>query len=138
MQGPSDLFIICTSTSAAAAAAASAATPAVLSLSVGGDDLAELVPLHVKVLLDDQLALLEVVSVHLLDGLLGVVRALELEDAAPPRLAVLILEEVDVADGADLLLEQVLHVLPLGLERYVGDEHAFLGRRLSRCAAWRT
>ena len=50
-------------------------------------------------------------SVHLLDRLFGVVRGLELEDAASPRLVVLVLEEVHVADGSDLLLEQVLHVL---------------------------
>ena len=116
-----------------AAAAAASAVPTLV-----GDDSAELVPLHVEVLLHDQLAPLKVVPVHLLDCLFGVVRALKLEDAASPGLALLVLEEVDVADRPDLLLEHVLHVLPLGLERYVRDEHAFLGRGLARCATWRT
>ena len=59
----------------------------------------------------------EVVTVHFLDGLLGVVCLLELEDAAAARLVLLIPEEIHVAHRADLLLKQVLHILQGGVSR---------------------
>lgn len=67
-----------------------------------------LVPLHVEVFLHDELAALQVVPVHLLDGLLRQILGPEFEDAAAARLLVLVVEQLDVRHVPDLLAEQIL------------------------------
>ena len=72
------------------------------------DDPSGLVALDVEVLLDDQLAAVQIVAMHLLDGLLGQVLRPELEDAAAAGLVVVVIEQLNVGHVANLGPEKIL------------------------------
>merc|ERR1719330_2188752 len=80
------------------------------------------VSVHIKVLFDDNFPSLELISVHLVDGVLGQLHGVKLHHPGAPGLAILVIEQLDVGHLANLLSEQVLHLLPLHLKGQVGDK----------------
>merc|ERR1719245_281192 len=106
----------------------SASSSSSTAASAATDDSATLVSLNIKVLLDNNLATLVLVPVHLVDGLLGQLHRVELHDSCTSRLASLIIKQLNIRHLAHLLPEQVLHLLPLHVEGEVGDENSPLRR----------
>lgn len=97
--------IVATIASLYAATAASTTTTISHNASV-------LIALLAVILLDHQFAAIHLIAVHFLQGLLYVLRILELYDATAASLAALIEEQLDVLNGADDAAEQILQILP--------------------------
>lgn len=77
--------------------------------------------------LHNKLPPFDIVAVHLLNRNLDRVRVLELDDAAAPRLVILIREELDVCHLTDLGPEQIFKVLPTKVIWNVGYVDASVG-----------
>merc|ERR1719234_1058092 len=90
--------------------------------SASANDSPKLVSLGVKVLLHHDLPALVVEPVHLVNGCLRHLLGWELHNSGTSRFPGFIVEQLDVGDFADLLPEEVLHLLPLHLIGQIGDK----------------
>merc|ERR1719234_1140987 len=96
--------------------------------SASANDSPKLVSLSVKVFLHHNLPALVVKPVHLVNGRLCHLLSGELHNSGTSRFPGFIVEQLDVGDLADLLPEEVLHLLPLHLIGQVGDEDPLVSR----------
>merc|ERR1719331_338217 len=100
--------------------------------SASSNDSSKLVTLSIKVFFHDNLPALVVESVHLVDGQLGHLLGGELHHFSTSWFPGFIIEQLDVGNLADLLPEEVLHLLPLHLIGQVGDEDSLVSRAFPR------
>merc|ERR1719234_1746982 len=106
----------------------STSTITTTTTSASANDSTKLVPLGVKVFLHHNLPALVVKPVHLVNGRLGHLLGGELHNSGTSWFPRFIVEQLDVGDLANLLPEEVLHLLPLHLIGQVGDEDSLVSR----------
>merc|ERR1719490_227199 len=100
--------------------------------SASSNDSTKLVTFSIKVFFHDNLPALIVEPVHLVDGQLGHLLGGELHHSSTSWFPRFIIEQLDVGNLADLLPEEVLHLLPLHLIGQVGDEDSLVSRAFPR------